>query len=308
MLSYLGVDLRYVLGPSFVGQERRRWPDGSADDLWGVRRAPITVQGHGYAWTYREVVDSPLARATTVADIDSYAGWPSADWWDYSQVGDECRRYDGYAVVNVGDRLDRTAQLKPAMYLRGVEQFLMDLALEPEMAEAIIEHIAAYYLDYNRRVFEAAGGDFDIFMMGDDFGTQNGLMVSLDMWRRFFRKGFRQYCDLAHHYGIKVMHHTCGSVRPLIPDLIDCGLDILQSLQPRAHDMDLAELEARVRPRPLLPRLDRHPADHAARTARGCAGRSGPAHGGRQAGRRIHPLDSPQHLARRAGGEHPGSV
>jgi uroporphyrinogen decarboxylase len=64
------------------------------------------------------------------------------------------------------------------------------------------------------------------------------------MWRRYFRKGFRQYCDLAHQYGIKVMHHTCGSVRRLIPDMIDAGLDILQSLQPRAHDMRLADLKA----------------------------------------------------------------
>ncbi len=127
--------------------------------------------------------------------------------------------------------------------MRGVEQFLTDLALEPALAEAIISHIVDYYLEYNRRVFAAAAGKIDIFMMGDDFGTQHGPMVSVDMWRRYFRKGFRQYCDLAHAYGMKVMHHTCGSVRPLIPDFIDCGLDILQSLQPRAHDMDLATLK-----------------------------------------------------------------
>lgn len=243
LLSYLGVDVRYILGPSYVGQELRRWPDGSVNDLWGVRRASMTVQGAGYSWTYREVVESPLAAATTVADIDSYAGWPSAAWWDYSHVGDDCRGHDGFAVVSVGDRMDRTAQLKPAMYLRGIEQFLTDLALDPPLAEATIDHITSYYLDYNRRVFEAARGRFDIFMMGDDFGTQTGPMVSVAMWRRFFRKGFRQYCDLAHQFGIKVMHHTCGSVRPLIPDFIDCGLDILQSLQPRAHDMDLADLK-----------------------------------------------------------------
>jgi uroporphyrinogen decarboxylase len=243
LLQTLGVDLRYVIGPSFVGQERRIWPDGSIEDLWGVRRVAITVDGHGYSWTYREVSQSPLLGMSTVGEIDGYQGWPSAAWWDYSQVERQCESFAGYAVVNAGDRLDRTAQLKPAMYLRGMEQFLMDLALDPALADAIIEHITAYYLDYNRRVFEAARGKFDIFMMGDDFGTQNGPMVSVDMWRRYFRSGFRQYCDLAHGYGMKVMHHTCGSVRALIPDLIDCGLDILQSLQPRARGMDLAELK-----------------------------------------------------------------
>ena len=78
---------------------------------------------------------------TTVAEIDAYRGWPSAEWWDYSHIAEECARHTGYAVVNAGDRLDRTAQLKPAMYLRGMEQFLMDLTLEPALAEAIIEHI-----------------------------------------------------------------------------------------------------------------------------------------------------------------------
>lgn len=244
LLRALGVDLRYVVGPSFVGQERRVWPDGSVEDLWGVRRVAITVQGQGYAWTYREVSQSPLQGMSSVAEIDAYQGWPSAEWWDYAHIAAECKSHAGYAVVNAGDRLDRTAQLKPAMYLRGMEQFLMDLALDPALAEAIIEHITAYYLEYNQRVFAAAAGVCDIFMMGDDFGTQNGPMVSVDMWRRFFRKGFRQYCDLAHRYGLKVMHHTCGSVRALIPDLIDCGLDILQSLQPRARAMDLSELKA----------------------------------------------------------------
>ena len=244
LLAYLGVDLRYVIGPSFVGQERRRWPDGDVEDLWGVRRATVVVNGPGYSWTYREVSQSPLQGMSSVAEIDAYQGWPSAEWWDYAHIAEECDRHAGYAVVNAGDRLDRTAQLKPATYLRGMQQFLMDLTLEPAIAEAIIEHITAYYLDYNRRVFEAARGKFDIFMMGDDFGTQNGLMISIPMWRRYFRKGFRQYCDLAHQYGMKVMHHTCGSVRALLPDLIDAGLDILQSLQPRAYDMNLAEIKA----------------------------------------------------------------
>jgi uroporphyrinogen decarboxylase len=244
LLTFLGADLRYVLGPSFIGQERKRWPDGATEDLWGVRRAPITVQGNGYSWRYKEVTHSPLQAMTSVAEIDAYAGWPSADWWDYTHLVEQCDQHRDYAVVIAGDRLDRTAQLKPAMYLRGMEQFLIDLALEPALAEAIIEHITAYYMDYNRRVFDVAQGRIDIFMMGDDFGMQTGPLVSVDMWRRYFRKGFRQYCDLAHQYGMKVMHHTCGSVRALIPDLIDAGLDILQSLQPRASGMNLADLKA----------------------------------------------------------------
>lgn len=257
LLRQLGIDLRYVEGPAYVGQALRRHEDGSVEDLWGVRRLGKTVTGGDYTWTYQHVVQSPLAVAQTAAEVDAYGRWPSPDWWDYSQLLAQCRAHADYAVVNCGDRLDRTAQLKPMMYLRGMEQAYLDLALYPEVAEAIIGHIVEYFLAYNERVFAAAtvaarvagappyatASAVDIFMMGDDFGTQQGPMMSRETWRRFFKPGFAAYIELAHRYGLKVMHHTCGSVVDLIPEFIDCGLDILQSLQPQAAGMDLAKLK-----------------------------------------------------------------
>ena len=243
LLRYLDVDLRYYRGPSFTGTMLTSYDDGVAEDLWGVLRKKMVVEGGSYSWTYSHVVCSPLYSAETVRDIDYYQHWPSADWWDYGNVEEDCGQFDGFAVVYAGDRLDRTAQLKPAMYLRGMEQIYLDLYENPEIADAIISHIKDYFLTYNERLFQAANGKIDIFMMGDDFGTQNGPMMSVDTWRRFFKEGFRQYIDLAHRYGMKVMHHTCGAVRDLIPEFIDCGLDILQSVQPRAAGMDLGELK-----------------------------------------------------------------
>ena len=242
LLREFAVDLRVVEGASFLGQEMAR-EDGAVFDLWGVPRRPVTVGGEEFEATYLEVTAPPLAHAASAAEVLAYPHWPSPDWWDYSQVAAQCDACAGYAVVNAGDRKDRTAQLKPAMYLRGVEQIMLDMAQRPEIVDAIVGRIVDYFLEYDRRVFEAARGKIDIFMMGDDFGMQNGLLCSVAMWRRHFREGFRRYIELAHQYGIKVMHHTCGSVRELIPDFIACGLDILQSLQPRAAGMDLGELK-----------------------------------------------------------------
>ncbi len=143
--------------------------------------------------------------------------------------------------LTAGDRLDRTAQLKPATYMRGMVAFLEDLMIRPDMAQCIIERITAYYSEYNERVFKAADGHIDIFFMGDDVGTQHGPWVSVDVYRKFFKENFRRHNDLAHRYGMKTMYHTCGNVTPLIPEFIDCGLDILQSLQPAA--MDLSKLK-----------------------------------------------------------------
>jgi uroporphyrinogen decarboxylase len=243
VLRYLGVDFRVMRGPAYTGLEMRRHADGTSEDLWGVRRRTVTFGEGDRGDTYKELAVSPLAGATTVAEIDAYAGWPSPDCWDYSGLPAECAARADSFVIYAGDRLDRTAQLKTAMYLRGIEQVLMDLAESPALVECMLEHINAYYLEYNRRVFEAARGGIDIFMMGDDLGTQTGPMMSVAMWRRYFEKGFRAFIDLAHRYGIRVMHHTCGGVRPLIPLFIDAGLDILQSLQPRAAGMELASLK-----------------------------------------------------------------
>ena len=243
LYRHFEIDFRYLYGPSYAGQELKKFEDGSVSDLWGVPRKTITVEQGNWKWNYKHVVRSPLESAESVQEIDRYPNWPSPDWWDYTTLAADCEKYKEYCLVNAGDRLDRTAQLKPMMYLRGMEQTYIDLVLNPEIVEAIVSHIREYFLAYNRRVFEATKGKLDIFMMGDDFGTQTGLMFDINTWRKYFKPGLKSYIELAHRYGIKVMHHTCGSVRELIPDFIDCGLDILQSIQPRARGMELAELK-----------------------------------------------------------------
>lgn len=243
VLRHLDVDLRYYRGPSYVGRELRKFDDGTSEDLWGVVRKSVQVDTGVYQWTYSHVVKSPLEDAQSAVEVHSYTHWPTADMWDYSRVEEDCASFPGYAVVYAGDRLDRTAQLKPAMYLRGMEQIYVDMSCDPDIADAIFARIRDYFIPYNDRVFAAAKGKIDIFMMGDDFGNQNSPLVSVGMWRRFFKPGFKAFIEVAHRHGIKVMHHTCGAVKDLIPDFIDCGLDILQSVQPRAHGMDLGGLK-----------------------------------------------------------------
>lgn len=268
-LDRYDVDLRYIEGPRYIGPQLRSYPDGSADDVWGVRRKPVTVQvgdttdrkhyvntppanrgasprsGDTGQETYWEVLQSPLAWATTVEEIEAYPYWPSPDWFDYSEISAQCEdlRDERRVLVFQGDRLNRIAQLKPAMYLRGIERVLLDTRENPGVLDAIIRRIRTFYLVYAERIFDAAGGKLDILLTGDDFGSQHGPLVSPSMWVRFLGAGFRAYSALAKSYGVRVMHHTCGSVRPLIPLLIERGLEILQSLQPEADDMDGATLK-----------------------------------------------------------------
>jgi uroporphyrinogen decarboxylase len=245
LLGRLGCDFRRIEGPHYVGPALESRPDGVSRDLWGVWRRPVTVKIPRGEARYLEVSESPLADARSAAEVESYPHWPSPDDFDYSVVRDQALTAgsQGHAVLFAGDRLNRCAQLKPAMYLRGVDRILMDLALAPDIADAIFARVRGFYVEYARRVLEAAGGAIDVFMTGDDFGHEGGMLMSPETWRRCLRPGFADLVRVGKEAGALVMHHSCGSIRPIIGDMIDAGLDILNPVQPEAADMEPAELK-----------------------------------------------------------------
>jgi uroporphyrinogen decarboxylase len=246
LLGHLNVDFRYIDGPVYIGPEPVVRADGAKEDHFGVPRKRVFYGEGEQRGAYSEVAAFPLENATTVEEIERYSKWPRAEWFDYEPVREQARRARelGKTVVFMGDRLNRCAQLKPAMYLRGVDQILMDLYLNPDMAQAIFRHVAEFYRQYMRRTLEAAQGNIDIVFTGDDFGTQQNTFMSNETWREMLKEGFRSFIDIGHEFGCKVAHHTCGCVAGLIPEFIECGLDVLNPLQPDVQGMDYARLKA----------------------------------------------------------------
>ena len=236
------VDLRYIEGPAYVGPPL---PEGT--DIWGVERTPVAVGCPGQSESYSEATKAPLSDAETPEDVVAYAHWPDAGMFDYGVVEQQCDaiRQADRVVVFMGDRLNRVAQLKPAMYLRGSENIFIDLAVRQDIAAAVFRKIREFYLSYLGSILRAARGKIDIVLTGDDFGAQGGLLTSPAMWRRFIKPGFADYIALIKRHNALAMHHTCGSVAEIIPDMIECGLDILQSIQPEATGMSLAALKRR---------------------------------------------------------------
>jgi uroporphyrinogen decarboxylase len=241
-LDHYDVDLRYIDGPAYSGPMLD--PD---TDIWGVKRSAVTNGPVGKSESYSEVTEAPLSRAESVRDVEQYAHWPSPDWFDYGIIEAQCDtilRKDK-VVVFMGDRLNRVAQLKPAMYMRGAEDIFIDMACRQEIAHAIFQKIRGFYLAYLDRILTASNGKIDIILTGDDFGAQNGLLMHPDMWREFIQPGFAEYIRLIKRHNARTMHHTCGSVLEIIPAMITSGLDILQSIQPEAGGMALAGLRKR---------------------------------------------------------------
>lgn len=238
-LNHYDVDLRYIDGPRYVGP-----PLEEGMDIWGVKRSAVAAGSDGRSEAYSEVTEPSLSKADCIEDIEKYAHWPCPDWFDYSVVEKQCEaiRKEKRVVVFMGDRLNRVAQLKPAMYLLGTEEIFVDIAVRREIVQAVFGKIKEFYLAYLERILSAAKGKVDIVLTGDDFGAQNGLLISPDMWRATIKPGFEEYIDLIKRYHAVAMHHTCGSVVDIIPDMIACGLDVLQSIQPEAKGMSLADL------------------------------------------------------------------
>lgn len=106
-----------------------------------------------------------------------------------------------------------------------------------------MNHTADYYLEVSRRTFEASGDAIDIFFIGNDFGAQTGPMLSPDLFREFILPQLKRFVDLGHQFGKLVILHTDGAMRLLIPDLVDIGLDGMQSVQPFATGMELDGLK-----------------------------------------------------------------
>ena len=237
LLRRLGVDIRYVEG-KYVGPPLERTGNGEWTDLWGVRRRRVKAS----FGSYDEVSYSPLASATGPEEVYD-APWPSPDWFDFSPLRRARDEHGAFALANHADRLNRTSVLKAAVYLRGMENVMTDLALKPELAKALFDRIAEFYLAANERMFEAARGQLDVFFMGDDFGAQSGLLVSRKMWKEFFVPHLRRFTEQARSYGLSVMFHSCGAIREIVPDLVELGVDIINPVQARAAGMDPRELK-----------------------------------------------------------------
>lgn len=126
----------------------------------------------------------------------------------------------------------------------GMETALVRMLDAPELFQAVIDRITEFYLRANRIFYEACGDRLHAVLMGNDFGSQTTLMVSPERLRRHVFAGTRRLIEQAHAYGYKVIHHSCGAVRDIIPDIIAQGADVIHPVQTLATGMDPVELKA----------------------------------------------------------------
>jgi uroporphyrinogen decarboxylase len=181
----------------------------------------------------------PLTNAS-LKEIHAYP-WPDPAWMDPSGIRQEAEKWAGHYAILGGDW---SPFWHDGIDLMNMEPLLYRMYDEPEAIDALFGYIVDYYFGVSQRIFEAAADVIDIFFIGNDFGGKTGPLMSEAMFRRFFLPHLKRLIDLGHDYGLKVMMHCCGGFAPLIPPMIEVGLDGLQALQPSARGMEPAKLKA----------------------------------------------------------------
>lgn len=244
MIKALGLDAYWVSPRSAISGHSKTFDDGSFIDEWGCHWKKTV----GDNYFYFALVDPPLAHAT-IEDLNNYE-WPDPD--DpvrYSALEKEMKYVRENSDLAILAKF-AGAVFELATYMRGHEQWYEDLLLNKEFAHALMDKICRIQMKINENCMRAVGKYVDVLRMsGEDLGMQDRPLISPKLFREVIKPHLKMLWTHAketlHKYNpeAKTMQHSCGDIYHFIPDFIECGIDILDPVQPRAAEMDRFRLK-----------------------------------------------------------------
>jgi uroporphyrinogen decarboxylase len=246
VLKRFHVDTRYIAAKapdSFKGEIVRNYRHGR---LWHDLKDEF-----GVVWSmpddrpyYMDISHNPLAQAT-IEDIGEYP-FPKGDdpsrFAGLRQRANELRGETPYAVVSgISGVIYETC-----WYMRGLEQWFMDMLSQPEFCEALLDQILKFWMDWFRVLLGEVGELVDVIMIGDDLAGQTGPLFRPDLYRRLVKPRQKQLVQfIRSRTQARIWYHTCGACCEYLPDLVDNGIDIINPVQIGAKNMSPAELKSK---------------------------------------------------------------
>ena len=246
----------FTLG--FEGDVAERLDEYYGDQEWRQQLTPYIVRVSAVETMAREVIDETFSRDVygAVWRMDRRP-WhlekpPLAEpsFGDYTfpepeqffrpewkeKAKETCEQNkDRFSIAGLGWGL-----FEVSWNLRGFENVMMDSVTEPDFYEELLDRLVDLYLAF---VEYTADLPVDAIMFGDDWGDQRGVIIGPERWRRFFKPRWARIYQAAHDSGKLVISHCCGSIEKIMPDVIEMGLDVLESVQPEATGMNPYELK-----------------------------------------------------------------
>jgi len=238
--DYFGLEPRFVgIGGTCQPRDFSAYlgdvPDVDHHDEWGV--GAISARFHHF-----ERMVHPLRNIQSPREVANYP-WPDVlAPYRWRSVHDDASRWrnNGYPVLASPPASCGGSLFETSWYLRGQEQLLIDLYDNPDLATAILDTVNNTLIEGARRLAQAG---VDILRLGDDVGSQRAMLMSPDTWRRWFKPRLANLIRATKSVKpeMLVFYHSDGYIEPVIPDLIEIGLDVLNPVQPEC--MDPADLK-----------------------------------------------------------------
>ena len=196
-------------------------------DEWKVKYRKPKKRG----WYY-DLCEHPLARIDSVEGLNSYR-WPnSRDPGRFEGLKEKVKRiYENtdYALLLSAPYV---GVFEGGYFLRGIENWFVDMATNHKFVEALIERILDFYLQYWDEVLSRIGSYVQVVQIGDDLGGERGPLFSPKLYQKLFKPAHKKICDLIKSKtDAKILLHCCGDIYLFLPDIIDVGVDIINPVQ-----------------------------------------------------------------------------
>lgn len=228
VLRHFAIDTREIgpgIAPAMPSFEKKyiNATDYEVADAWGGKSRCVW-SGKEYTGT---ACEWPLEGTDDPADVDTKVNWPRPEWYDYDVVTRQVEEHADKGIIT-----GHWGPFQTCTYLRREDQLYFDMAANPEFAKKLFDRMHQFQMWHYENIFKAGRGKIDVLRTHDDYGTQISLLFSPGMWHDYFAENTRELVDLAHRHGAKFWQHSCGCVRAIIPDLLNCGIDALEPIQP----------------------------------------------------------------------------
>ena len=270
LLKELGADIWAAGGsaafsnfsPKYIGPELKLI-DRDYFSVLGVEIKEITIKKYNYSYTV--CLRGPLADYDSPKNIEGFLT-NKLDYFDYKNsvnnllnygknseyynnpVAEKILNYDNFKnsdedIVTMGNIMTNPFML--CCYLRGMDNFLFDLIGNKKMAEALINEVELFVIEFNRRSINKTQIKPMIFATWDDVATQNGLMFSPDIFKKYFLPIWKKLISIIKSKKIFFTWHCCGNVNEVLPMMIDAGIDVFDVVQTSAKDMEIEKIYKR---------------------------------------------------------------
>ena len=197
--------------------------------IWGYK---VDVMSYA-SGTYDALSFSPLEGKDNISDIKAHP-WPSPNILDFSHYTKEAKDHEDRAIIGVFT----WGAFFIACYVRGMESLMMDFALRRDYVDHLLKRINEISAQSLKTMLSKYGDGIDIVFMCDDYCSQLGPLFSPADFKKFVLPYLKELVDITHQYNKKFLLHVCGSVRQLLPMIIEAGVDLLEPIQTKAAGMD----------------------------------------------------------------------